>query len=208
MTKSYAELLRDPRWQRRRLEVLARERFTCESCFSREKTLNVHHSIYRKGAAPWEYSDEELAVLCEDCHASWHEESRRLLLALGHVHDHRRKEILGYAETIAAVSASRHLDSRQVVQELAREAPEGYLSGLCAALYSENGAPERAAAFLRELLSGPPRSHDDIWAFGLALVAVGSKIYRAEAPEEFWRQFEHDARGIDETMAAGRKAPD
>lgn len=70
MTKqSYSELLRDPRWQKRRLEILNRDEFTCQNCCDSKTTLNVHHCYYEKGRAPWEYEDSSLVTLCEPCHA-------------------------------------------------------------------------------------------------------------------------------------------
>lgn len=68
----YSQQLKDPRWQRRRLEVLNRSDFKCEWCDASDKTLHVHHTIYHKGMKPWEYKDCELLALCEDCHAEWH----------------------------------------------------------------------------------------------------------------------------------------
>ena len=75
-TKSnYWEKLKDPRWQRKRLEALNLSNFHCSSCGSDEKTLNVHHLYYKKGAEPWEYDvHTELQVLCEDCHKSEHKQ--------------------------------------------------------------------------------------------------------------------------------------
>lgn len=70
--KTYGELLRDPRWQRKRLEALQAADFACEKCGNKEKTLNVHHIQYRKNAAPWEYELNELESLCEDCHQAIH----------------------------------------------------------------------------------------------------------------------------------------
>jgi hypothetical protein len=78
MKKSYYEQLKHPKWQARRLEVLNRAGFTCEACGDQETTLHVHHILYRKGAAPWEYADHELQALCENCHASWHLMKARL----------------------------------------------------------------------------------------------------------------------------------
>lgn len=68
MAKTYIELLRDPRWQRKRLEVMSRDQFRCLQCGSKVKTLNVHHQYYIKGRMPWEYSNDSLLTLCEDCH--------------------------------------------------------------------------------------------------------------------------------------------
>lgn len=66
--KPYWEKLRDPRWQRKRLEVMERDGFACRSCGDSESTLNVHHGYYVKGREPWEYRDETLWTLCEECH--------------------------------------------------------------------------------------------------------------------------------------------
>lgn len=66
MFKSYSEKLKDPRWQKRRLQELERAGWACEWCSSTSKTLHVHHWLYR--GEPWEALDETLSVLCEDCH--------------------------------------------------------------------------------------------------------------------------------------------
>lgn len=68
MAKTYWEKLRDPRWQRKRLEILNRENFTCEGCGSTSDTLNVHHGYYERGLDPWEYDQATLHCLCEGCH--------------------------------------------------------------------------------------------------------------------------------------------
>lgn len=70
---TYADKLRDPRWQRRRLEILSKSDFCCCECGDNTKTLNVHHKIYRKGRDPWDYPDSELTALCVDCHTEQHE---------------------------------------------------------------------------------------------------------------------------------------
>lgn len=70
---TYREKLRDPRWQRKRLEMLSAAEFSCESCCDSTTTLHVHHRRYIKGRDPWEYERHELSVLCEACHATEHE---------------------------------------------------------------------------------------------------------------------------------------
>ena len=37
------------------------------------KGLNVHHTYYVKGHKPWEYENDALVTLCEDCHKKRHE---------------------------------------------------------------------------------------------------------------------------------------
>lgn len=66
---TYSEKLRDPRWQKMRLQIMERDDFSCCGCGSRFKTLNVHHTHYLKRKMPWEYPADSLVTLCEDCHA-------------------------------------------------------------------------------------------------------------------------------------------
>lgn len=67
MGSYYIEKLKDPRWQKKRLEVLQRDSWMCQKCFSKDKTLHVHHIIYGP-CEPWEISDFYLVTLCEICH--------------------------------------------------------------------------------------------------------------------------------------------
>jgi hypothetical protein len=73
MAKTYWEKLKDPRWQKKRLEALQASDFACEVCYNDEQTLHVHHKEYFKGREPWDYEVSQLAVLCEVCHAEQHE---------------------------------------------------------------------------------------------------------------------------------------
>jgi len=86
MKKTYLKKLKDPRWQKKRLEVFERDEWACQICFDTELTLNVHHKYYLKGCDPWEYPLEALVALCEDCHVdekeNRYEQERLLLLAL------------------------------------------------------------------------------------------------------------------------------
>lgn len=68
MMVSYSEKLRDPRWQRKRLEIMQRDGFTCQLCKSKTDTLNVHHLAYGPGD-PWDCDDLLLVTLCEECHS-------------------------------------------------------------------------------------------------------------------------------------------
>jgi hypothetical protein len=70
---TYADKLKDPRWQKKRLEILERDKWTCQSCFDNENTLMVHHYYYEKGLEPWEYDDNALVAWCVDCHELEHE---------------------------------------------------------------------------------------------------------------------------------------
>lgn len=65
---TYAEKLKDPRWQKKRLEIMKRDEFTCVICKDKNSTLHVHHIIYEYGLNPWEYEDINYKTLCETCH--------------------------------------------------------------------------------------------------------------------------------------------
>jgi 5-methylcytosine-specific restriction endonuclease McrA len=91
---SYSELLRDPRWQRKRLEVMERAHFACEECRSETRTLNVHHRFYEKGRAPWDYPDRALVCLCELCHRTAESELAAIRRLAGMTSAAARAEIL------------------------------------------------------------------------------------------------------------------
>jgi 5-methylcytosine-specific restriction endonuclease McrA len=67
---SYSEKLKDPRWQKKRLEILERDGWRCVLCENTEATLHVHHRRYFHGKDPWEYPSNLLSTLCENCHES------------------------------------------------------------------------------------------------------------------------------------------
>ena len=65
---AYQKKLLDPRWQRKRLAVFARDAWICRSCADGASTLQVHHLYYLPNAEPWEYPMEALLTLCAPCH--------------------------------------------------------------------------------------------------------------------------------------------
>jgi len=68
MGKDYIERLKNPKWQKLRLDVMQRDNFMCIACGDRESTLNVHHKYYKKNFEPWDYPKESLVTLCQQCH--------------------------------------------------------------------------------------------------------------------------------------------
>lgn len=69
MNKSYFEKLKDPRWQKKRLECFDHYGWKCELCGDNSQQLQIHHKEYLKGWQPWDYDFKQLAVLCHTCHA-------------------------------------------------------------------------------------------------------------------------------------------
>ena len=84
--KTYFEKLKDPRWQKKRLEVMERDSFTCQNCYSEKETLNVHHLKY--SGNPWDAPNDDLITLCSTCH----EEVENKLKGL--------KDLMNYAITL------------------------------------------------------------------------------------------------------------
>jgi len=69
---NYSEKLKDPRWQKKRLEVLERDNWKCQNCGDEQSMLAVHHLYYEKGKEPWDYPLEAFKTLCELCHEDEH----------------------------------------------------------------------------------------------------------------------------------------
>lgn len=161
--KQYWELLRDPRWQRKRLEILQRSDFSCEICGEREKTLNVHHRLYRKGAAPWEYADHELRALCEDCHKAHHGLDEILKAALAHIEIDELEQVLGY---VRGLDARRQMEPSDLepevpvpLEKLSFDLPsESYAAGFFDALWIDYTHTN-----LDELISRAPISGVALW---------------------------------------------
>lgn len=64
---TYSEKLKDPRWQKRRLEILQRDNWTCIKCGENKEELHVHHLEYYED--PWLAPDGQLETVCKYCHA-------------------------------------------------------------------------------------------------------------------------------------------
>lgn len=63
---NYPEQLKSPRWQKKRLEILDRDGFTCQHCGDTKTELHIHHLKYSK--YPWEVENDKLQTLCKHCH--------------------------------------------------------------------------------------------------------------------------------------------
>lgn len=100
---AYFELLKDPRWQKRRLEILKRDEWTCLDCGDDTKSLHVHHRYYQWGLNPWEYSDDALMTLCEPCHKRITAHGKLLKAALRKISPSDIIRVVGYIEALIAV---------------------------------------------------------------------------------------------------------
>lgn len=69
--QDYSELLRSPKWQRKRLEIMQRDDWRCRSCTDDSNELHVHHFQYTT-PMPWDEPSENLVTLCTTCHKALH----------------------------------------------------------------------------------------------------------------------------------------
>lgn len=66
---TYSNKLKNPRWQKKRLEIFQMDKWECTNCKKGDLNLQVHHLEYIKGIDPWHYPDDMLTTLCEICHS-------------------------------------------------------------------------------------------------------------------------------------------
>lgn len=71
---NYCDLLKDPRWLKKRRKILKRDGFKCTVCDSKSK-LNIHHTYYTgQNTPPWAYPNNSLLTICNSCHEKYHRE--------------------------------------------------------------------------------------------------------------------------------------
>jgi len=99
MTK-YSEQLKDPRWQRKRLEVFQKSDFMCEQCGSETKQLHAHHKYYDFDRDVWDYPNEDLMCLCESCHKDNHALDKLIKKTLKRMSYDNKARLVGYAEAV------------------------------------------------------------------------------------------------------------
>lgn len=82
---SYAELLNQPEWKQKHLEILERDNFKCRKCDDGEISLKVHRRFYTYRLNPWDYPNDSLETLCNHCHKKIHKAMRDCKIKLGKV---------------------------------------------------------------------------------------------------------------------------
>lgn len=111
MTIPWKDQYKHPAWQKRRLERLDAAGWSCESCGSKDDQLHVHHPQYFKGRSVWEYSDDELQVLCEGCHEVTHATLEKIKTAITHLGPEYLDTALGLLQGFGAGDAPIHVQS-------------------------------------------------------------------------------------------------
>lgn len=68
---AYASQLDDERWKAFREFVFVVRGRSCERCGA-TNCLQVHHKYYKHGLMAWEYTCNDVIVLCRECHGRLH----------------------------------------------------------------------------------------------------------------------------------------
>jgi 5-methylcytosine-specific restriction endonuclease McrA len=79
----YFQKYRDPRWKKKRLEIIERDKGICQYCDYKVEAPEVHHKMYC--GDPWETPNKYLVTLCEDCHyrvTKYNKEIKKILSSL------------------------------------------------------------------------------------------------------------------------------
>lgn len=92
MQFNYKEQLADSRWLQKKAEILIRDNYTCQKCGAKSH-LNVHHLVYEDGRLAWEYPNEKLITLCEQCHAMEH---KATIPYFGEVYMHHHSDYIDF----------------------------------------------------------------------------------------------------------------
>ncbi len=61
---SFSDKFKDPRWIRRRDEIIASAEYLCQDCGVAADDLEVHICYFEQGREPWEYPHEVYRCLC------------------------------------------------------------------------------------------------------------------------------------------------
>lgn len=131
---SYAEDLKHPKWQERRLRVFQRAGFLCERCANDQLQLHAHHKVYIRGQRLWDYPDDLLECLCEACHARAHKDKERLDMVVAQQPTAMLPDInrlIGkLTSLLTAAEPWRRADARNALQD-ELDAIEDYRRGSC-----------------------------------------------------------------------------
>lgn len=141
---NYYTLLKHPKWQKKRLEVLQAAGFECVCCGGKDKTLHVHHKYYKKGLKPWEYSDCSLLCLCEECHILYQNQKEKLNWIVGFLDFADIEQLLGFSkglilqefhdwemdmnsqEEVYGLALCWNVDVKRILSSIEREKITGY----------------------------------------------------------------------------------
>jgi 5-methylcytosine-specific restriction endonuclease McrA len=99
----YSNKLKDPRWQKKRLEILQRDKWSCQQCGDEETELHVHHRYYEYNLDPWNYPDADMFSLCYLCHSKNHNLDKLIKKLMKNLGYDQKARVAGYIESMLNV---------------------------------------------------------------------------------------------------------
>lgn len=109
----YNKYLKSEAWQKRRTDILQRDRYRCHNCGGH--ATQVHHLSYRHVGAEL---PSELAAVCADCHAALHEPPAFVSSSVEQEPPPRRDWINTQAEAIKHIAREDPATRRQRRRDL------------------------------------------------------------------------------------------
>lgn len=163
---TYADKLRDPRWQRKRLEVLNSSDFMCRDCGAKDKTLHVHHAYYEMGRDPWDYPDMALIPVCEECHESRQAQQNYVLMLLANFDPATIFRVQGYlvGVWITDIPDSRSDALAPWPVPVGQASARGFLDATGVAVFCHEENWTSLEYLIEAFDSGPARHVDRSWA--------------------------------------------
>lgn len=110
-SNDFLQQYKSPKWQKKRLEIMQRDKYTCQCCGEKEKMLNVHHKEYISGKKVWEYENDNFITLCENCHERRHTLIKRITKHLHNITDNNLESIDFILEHIVVDDDNKFLDN-------------------------------------------------------------------------------------------------
>ena len=112
----YAEKFKDPRWQKKRLEICELHEWECENCGAKDKTLHVHHKYYEAGREPWDYLEDDLMCLCETCHNTEHRSQKIIKGLIKELGVDHQSQLIGFLRCALGYKNMKHqLDYEELI---------------------------------------------------------------------------------------------
>lgn len=118
---------KNPQWQRKRLQILERDNWSCTVCGSDKKQLHVHHRYYIQGRNVWEYDNDSLTTLCDSCHEYEH---KRDVLSTTSEQRHPKYEMLNRNLDFVEIPAGLTMFQKSGTPKRAKELNE-YVQRIC-----------------------------------------------------------------------------
>lgn len=137
---NWADQYKHPLWQKKRLEALSAADYACQCCGGEDAQLHVHHKQYFKGRLIWEYSVNELSVLCDQCHHELHKSNDALKQVVSLLHPDGIAEVAALVAGFCSFARGPSMND-VVIDECINADPYSFYVGRIAAAFYNKHTP-------------------------------------------------------------------